>query len=598
MGLIPEHIIGEIRERTDIIAVIGQHVKLRKAGSSHKGLCPFHQEKSPSFNVNADKGFFYCFGCQKKGDVFTFVMELEGRSFIEAAESLAERLGVIIPDDRSSSGAQKQQRSRRGELLKVSGLARDFYCRLLASDAGSRAREYMKSRGISDEIAKRFSLGFAPDEWGELGDHLRKTGVSIAVAEAAGLVIPRKGSSGTYDRFRDRLMCPVANPAGDCVGFSGRRLNDTDEKAGAKYINSPESDIYKKSRLLFGLNLARDGFRERSRAVLVEGNFDVVSMHQAGFTEAVAPLGTALTAEQGTRLRRMVETVVLLFDGDAAGQAATLKSLQILLGANLDVRIANLPTGVDPDDLIRDQGAESLGQVLDRAQSAVEFFRDHVWTEAGRSPHKRAAALPDIALVLGSIQLEAQRSMEIGQLAAIWKMDVRELRNALRSAFREAKSGHTTRASPSGDETPPSVANSPKSNVVVTKAPRLELEIIAILADHPELVEKADGLNVFSLLTDSRLRDMYSASREGRPMLSESNEISPEIAQRVFEGVYASVESPENSLKNVVTQLVSSRRRDNLADLQKQAELARRRGDMQTARTLVSEIITIRKQVD
>ncbi len=600
MGLIPEHIIGEIRERSDIVAVIGQHVKLRKAGPNHKGLCPFHQEKTPSFNVNADKGFFYCFGCQKKGDIFTFVMELEGRSFVEAAESLAGRAGVLIPDERTSSDVQRSQRSRRGEMLKVSALARDFYRDALARTEGRRARDYLSARGISAEIAERFALGFAPDEWGELGNHLRKNGASVAVATAAGLLIPRKSGSGTYDRFRDRVMCPVMNSAGDCVGFSGRRLVDDDEqnndgKTGAKYINSPESDIYKKSRLLFGLSLARDGFRQRGRAILVEGNFDVINLHQAGFNETIAPLGTALTDQQATRIRRMVESVVLLFDGDSAGRKATLKSLQILLGANLEVRIATLPAGTDPDDLIRTNGREALAEILDRAQPGVEFFIDNAWVKAGASAHGRAGAMLEAAHVLRSVPDAAKRDLLVGQFALALGTDDATLRRHLRAALLSSRQSNR-RSSSEGN--PNGAGNSLKIKESITEPPKLELEVIAILDDHPKLVEKADELNVFSFLTDTRLQDMYSALREGRPMLSESTDMSPDIAKRILKGDYASIESPENTLKKLVSKLVSRPERDTLPDLQRQAELARRRGDMETARTLVRKILTIRKQVD
>ncbi len=601
MGLIPEHIIGEIRERSDIVAVIGQHVKLRKAGHNHKGLCPFHQEKTPSFNVNADKGFFYCFGCQKKGDIFTFVMELEGRSFVEAAESLAGRIGVLIPNERTSSDLQRSQRSRRGEMLKVSALARDFYRDALARTEGRRARDYLSKRGISAEISERFALGFAPDEWGELGDHLRKQGASVAAATAAGLLIPRKSGSGTYDRFRDRVMCPVMNSAGDCVGFSGRRLVDkaeqnNDGKTGAKYINSPESDLYKKSRLLFGLNLARDGFRERGRAILVEGNFDVIHMHQAGFNETIAPLGTALTDQQATRIRRMVESVVLLFDGDDAGRKATLKSLQVLLGANLEVRIATLPPGIDPDDLIRTNGQEALAEILNRAQPGVEFFIDNAWVKAGTSAHGRAGAMLEAADVLRSVPDAAKRDLLVGQFALALGTDDATLRRHLRAALVSAR--QSSRRSPSEEERSYQADNSAKIKESIAEPPKLELEIIAILADHPKLIEKADELNVFSFLTDTRLQDMYSALREGRPMLSESTDISPDIAKRILKGDYASIESPENTLKKLVSRLVSRPERDTLPDLQRQAELARRRGDMETARTLVRKILMIRKQVD
>lgn len=579
MGLIPDHIIGEIRDRSDIVAVVGQHVKLRKAGQNHKGLCPFHSEKSPSFNVNSDKGFFYCFGCHKKGDVFTFVMELEGKSFIEAAETLAGRAGILIPQ---SEGAPRE-RSRRTELLQITALARDFFVKQLDSAAGKAARDYLASRGIGAEITQRFSLGYAPGEWGALADFLRGRNVSARLAESAGLIVPQKSGRGYYDRFRDRLMCPVADISGDCVGFSGRLLGD--DARAAKYINSPENPVYKKSKLLFGLHLARAGFRDRGRAILVEGNFDVVSLHQAGFDEAVAPLGTALTEEQAGRLARIVDRVVLLFDGDDAGRAATLKSLQILLEAELDVRIALVPRGVDPDDLVRTAGREALEAILDKARDGVEYFIDTRWAQPDQSPHTRARLLAEAAPVLKSVRLRAKRDMYVEQLAKMLDTDLATVRDNLRRALATGRGQGNEITAP-----PPAKGSKP--------APRDELDIIAILADHPRLLPKAEELEVLSLLTDARLRDMYSAACAGRPMLTASDDISPDIAQQVLGGMYATAENPAQALAEKVGTVRRLRRRQHLASLQRELTLADRRGDTEVARRLFSEILTIRKQVD
>ena len=593
MGLIPEHIIGEIRDRADIVAVIGQHVKLRKTGQSHKGLCPFHNEKSPSFNVNGEKGFFYCFGCHKKGDVFSFVMELEGKSFVEAAESLADRFGVQIPEQAVPGS---RQRSRRTELLQITALARDFFRSQLASTRGRGARAYLESRGIAAATAEAFGLGYAPAEWGALAEALAARAQPLALAEAAGLVIPRKSGRGYYDRFRDRLMCPIADASGACVGFSGRRLGDG-EDAGAKYINSPENAIYKKSRLLFGLDLARAGFRERGRAILVEGNFDVVSLHQVGLTETVAPLGTALTDSQATKLHRLVGQVVLLYDGDQAGRTATLRSLETLLGADLEVRIATLPKGSDPDDLARMGGFDAVVELVDRAQPGVEYFIDTVWREAGSSAHGRARAIDEAARVLKSVANPAKRDLLIGELAAMLVTDTDTVRTNLRRSLRRQMRPDEAPTRVDPDEIKREIAPERRARTT-DPPPPLELDIVALLADHPRLVQKAEQLGVFSLLTDPRLRDMYSAACAGQPMLSASEDTTPEIAKRVLEGMYAAVDSPDHSLDEVVGRLRHSRQRARLAELQQRAELARRSGDSDTVRTLVSEILTIRKQVD
>ena len=349
MGLIPNDVIEEIRHRADIVAIIGQHIALRKAGQNHKGLCPFHQEKTPSFHVNGDKHFFYCFGCQKKGDIFSFLMEFEGKSFVEVAESLAASLGIELVKNHDSA-AQQQQRTERSQMLEACKVAAGFYHKILADPGSNAARTYIQERGLDRQTVENFQLGFAPNEWSCLVDHLREQGISSELAQKVGLLVPQKHAGGVYDRFRNRLMCPVILPGGEIAGFSGRLIGDVTDKTGAKYINSPESPIYKKSKLLFGLHRAREAFRQRGRAILVEGNFDVISLHQAGFAETVAALGTALTEIQVDLLRRFGVRVILLYDGDNAGRAASLKSLRSLLTGGVETYIAALPDGQDPDN--------------------------------------------------------------------------------------------------------------------------------------------------------------------------------------------------------------------------------------------------------
>jgi DNA primase len=272
MGLIPDDTIAEIRERADIVAIIGRHVELKKAGRNHKGLCPFHQEKSPSFNVNGDKGYYYCFGCQQKGDVFSFVMEYEGKSFVEAAESLAAQLGILIPESGTSHEFASRRRSQKSQMLELNALAAEFYRAELLGNDGQIARDYLASRGIGEAQSEAFQLGFAPDKWRALGDFLEARGADPVIAEQVGLLVKQPKKSGYYDRFRNRLMCPIMATTGEVVGFSGRSMSDDAAKAGAKYINSPESLIYKKSKLLFGIHQARDAMRQAGHAILVEGN--------------------------------------------------------------------------------------------------------------------------------------------------------------------------------------------------------------------------------------------------------------------------------------------------------------------------------------
>jgi DNA primase len=604
MGLIPDEVIHEIRDRADIVAVIGQHVALRKAGRNHKGLCPFHHEKTPSFNVNGDKQFFYCFGCQKKGDVFTFVMEYEGKSFIEAAESLAGRLGIAIPEQRESPALQRE-RGERSRMLEINALAARFFRETLRDERrGLPGRQYLAERGIDDATAEAFQLGYAPDDWHALANFLAEQRVPAELAIKLGLLKRQPRAGGVYDGFRSRLMCPVIVPGGEVAGFSGRIIPGAQpDKDGevAKYINSPESPVYKKSRLLFGLHHAREAFRRTRRAVLVEGNFDVIHLHQAGFDDTVAPLGTALTEEQIAQLRRLVDHVVVLYDGDAAGRKATLRALEALVNADVAVRIAALPPGVDPDGMVAGGRVSELTTLLERAQPGIEYFIHEVWTRSARSADGRSAALEEAAKVLAHVANPTKRDLIIGTLSTAMGIDPGLVQRAVNRGRQDRGGPGDPRGERARGQGPgqTQVAQPPPRPRDQPPPPREELDLIAILADHPGLMQAAEEQDVLSLLTDGRLRDMYCAARQGSPMLSAASEdIGPSIAQHVLAGTYASVEDPAHCLAEAVNRLRHGRTRARLLLLQKQASDARRRGDVALERRLFSEILTTRRQVD
>jgi DNA primase len=581
--MIPDDIIDEIRRRVDIVAVIGMHVQLRKAGHNFKGLCPFHNENTPSFNVNADKGFFYCFGCQKKGDAFSFVMDYEGKSFVGTANVLPERVGIAIPE-RPLSPAERRQRSDKSKLYELNKMAARFFRdRLVHPDAGKRARAYLAERGIEAPTSERFGLGYAPDSWDELVKYLASRGLPPELSARAGLIKERRsGAAGYYDAFRDRLVCPVILPGGEVCGFSARILGDGDRDS-AKYINSPETPVYKKSALLYGIHRARDCFRRARRGILVEGNFDVIALHQLGLDETVAPLGTALTDLQIEQLRRQCEEVVLAYDGDSPGRAAALKALKALVAAGVAARVASLPAGQDPDSLARTD-PNALRAAIDRAQPGVEFFIHEIWSRTERSTDARAAAVEAATELIGTVADPTQRDLLVGTLATAMDTDVAVIRRAL--ARRTAR----------GTAQPPEIAG--RSNPsAAAPVPSVELEIIALLADHPKLIEIAEELEVFSLLTDGRLRDMYSAAREGRPILSALPEdADPRLVQHVLAGAYSSLRDPANTFEQAIRQLRRQQQMELLAQLQKRAVEAGRRGEVDTQRELLKEIVTLRRR--
>ena len=366
-GLIPERVIAEVRERNDIVSIVSEYVELRRAGKSWKGLCPFHKEKTPSFNVNPEEQFYYCFGCGAGGNVINFVMAIENLSFREAVERLAERAGIPVVSRRVSPEERRQQ-SEKERFLELHRAAQEFFHSNLFGKAGGLARQYLAARGIQGETARRFGLGYAPAEWRSLLTYLERRGFSEAECLAAGLASEGR-SSRCYDRFRGRLIFPVCDSRGRPIAFGGRVL----DASQPKYLNSPETLIFTKGNNLYRLDLARRGFREKGFAILVEGYMDVISLYQNGFDNAVAALGTALTENQARTLHRFTKEVVIAFDGDAAGEAATWRGLEILRKQGLRVRVAELPGGEDPDTFVRTYGGQAFEELLKEAPGLTEF---------------------------------------------------------------------------------------------------------------------------------------------------------------------------------------------------------------------------------
>ena len=373
-----------VRAAADIVQVIGEHVRLRRAGAHFTGLCPFHNEKTPSFSVNPQWQTYKCFGCGESGDVFSFLIKHENISFPEALQSLAQRYQISLPEPKLS--AQEQELRQRRELLYQinTEAARLFHEHLRQSLQAEAARQYLRQRGVPDEFIEKYQLGYAPQQWDFLVSRLRSK-FPVAAVEQAGLIVARP-SGGHYDRFRDRIMFPISDSRGRTAAFGGRILGE----GQPKYMNSPESLIFSKSKILFGLWRHREQIRRSRRAVLVEGNFDLLLLAVHGIANAVAPLGTALTRDHIRTLRNYCQETVLLFDGDAAGLKAAQRAVPLFLAEQLEAKAALLPTGTDPDSFVRDQGAEVLRKMLDAAQPLPEFVfaalvQEHGLTLTGKN---------------------------------------------------------------------------------------------------------------------------------------------------------------------------------------------------------------------
>lgn len=381
--------VERVRAASDIVEVIGQSVSLKRTGRNWTGLCPFHKEKTPSFSVNPERQFYYCFSCKAGGDVFKFVQETERVEFLEAAELLSQRAGIAVPE-RGVPG-ERGARARLHEALEAAATAYESWLGDPAMGASTRA--YLDLRGITIESRRRFRLGLAPPGWESLVQRLRaRHGEDTLVL--TGLAARRdQGKSGLYDRFRNRLIVPLTVSGGQVVGFGARALSDEDNP---KYLNSPETPVYHKGGFLFALDLARREVAADGELIVVEGYFDAIALHQAGLTNTVATSGTALTPEQAALLRRVVARVVLTYDGDSAGQEAMMRSLGVLLAEGLDVAIVDLPPGEDPDTLVRREGLAGWNALRERAADPVDFVHRHLLRRAaartgpGADPRERA----------------------------------------------------------------------------------------------------------------------------------------------------------------------------------------------------------------
>jgi DNA primase len=366
---IPRHIVDAVRERTDIAEVIGRHVRLQRRGGSLLGRCPFHQEKSPSFSVSPEKGVYYCFGCAEGGDVFSFLMKIEGLSFGEAIRELAGPAGVVV-EEREMTPEQRRSLRARAGMREALDEAAKFFERTLWSPQGSGARAYLEQRAMGREAARAARLGYAPGGWTALLDHLHRAGIPPELAKEAGLAKERRTGHGHYDAFRDRLIFPIRDERSRVIGFGGRIMSGD----GPKYINSPETPLYQKSNVLYGIETARAAIQRQDRAVLVEGYFDVLSLHQAGFEEAVATCGTALTTTHLERIRRLTRDVVLVMDADEAGSRAAERSLTACLEAGVQAWRVVVPGAKDPDELVREQGPAAFEAALASREPLVEWY--------------------------------------------------------------------------------------------------------------------------------------------------------------------------------------------------------------------------------
>jgi DNA primase len=512
-------VIDEIRDRVDVVAVLGRHMELKRSGRTWKGNCPFHGERTPSFHVYPEDKHFKCYGCGAYGDVFGFLQKLEGKEFPEVVRDLAREVGVEIPEVGEESAEQKRRRKERTEIAAACDAAARYWAARLGSRYGAEARKYLEERGVGEEAVKRFRVGVAADEWSDLPRRLAEKGVGAEALQKAGLTIQRE-KGGAYDRFRNRLMFPIAAMDGQVIGFGGRALpgSSKDEK-GAKYINTPETPAYKKSKVLYGLDLARETIRKTRQAVLVEGYFDVIGLHQAGVPSAVAVCGTALTPEHVELLQRCdCREVTILFDGDAAGLAAPAKAAAALFPAGMAGKVAALPSDggkTDPDEFARAHGKAGVEAILAGATPLSTFLieraveRTCVGKPREAPLEAKVAAVRELAPFVRMMPEGLARSVFEDAIAKRLDLDLAALRAELsgegRPPAREGKAADPQRAAP-----PPRrpAAPAPRTKILL---PGPAADALGLLAAFPDLGPVAEEEGLAGLLPAGPLAELARA---------------------------------------------------------------------------------------
>ena len=487
-GSIPDDKIEEIRSRADIASLIGEYVILKKAGKNYLGLCPFHREKTPSFTVSPDKQMFYCFGCSEGGNVFSFLMKLNHLTFPEAVRQLAKKVGVVIPE-RTMSREEKERYSLAEQIRQVNELAAGFFMKTLQSPAGENAREYLRKRGIGEAAIRTFRLGYAPEGWSYLLEFIEKKGVSLKLAEQAGLLVERSGKSqGYYDRFRGRVMIPIEDVDSHVIAFGGRIIG----KGEPKYMNSPESVVYTKGNTLYGLSRTREAIREKGFALLVEGYFDLIALWNAGIPNVAAVLGTALTRTQVDLIRRYTTRVAAVFDPDEAGRKALARSLELFLVGNVHARAVILPDGQDPDDFIRIHGREKMDEVLAKALPMADYYIDQILGGRGTLEEDRDK-LREAVSFLSRLEDGVERNLFIKKIAEALVVDEDVLKKEVLRTL-----SHSPSAAP---------ADLPRRTIAAEMDPS-ERELIRMMLEYPTRVSAVRDSEVLSCFRTEELKSL------------------------------------------------------------------------------------------
>lgn len=579
-GAFPGDLVQRIKDASGIVDIVGQFVTLKQAGQNLKGLCPFHAEKTPSFTVNPGKQVFHCFGCGAGGDVIEFLERHEKLSFPDAVRHLAERAGIRLPTSEAREDSETQK------LIALHEAARSFFSVSLSSPLGLGAREYLAGRGVPVEMQVSFGVGFAPPAWDALIGHLRGKGFSADWLVKGGLAVPRNSGQGVYDRFRNRIIFPIVDASGRTIAFGGRSMDDSPPK----YLNSPETAIYKKGDHLYGLYQAREAIRRRGAALLVEGYFDVIGAHAAGFDHAVATLGTALTTRQVGQLRRMAPDVVFVYDGDAAGLRAMRSSAGLLLESGAAVNVAVLPEGEDPDSFLQKEGPDAFGKAVGSSIRLADFVLESLIQEKRGSS---AWIVEQMFSIWDQIANPIERGERIRRAAE--RLDIRE------EWIIEA--WHASRQKPGGPGRPSAISppGGPSAHGEAgqgsvrggSKMPvRVEPLFLQILLMRPDLIPTARDRVSPDLWEDAALRAAYSGLLEG----GGHDASDPAVGRLLVVDLPGTPEQVEAAFQDCIRVFVRRRQRIAQRRLYGEIRKAESSGDPEALKTSLREHMKVSKE--
>ncbi len=548
----PQDFIEKVREATNVVDLISQYVQLRKSGSNHQGLCPFHNEKSASFSVSEDKQVYFCFGCKASGNAITFVQNYQGLTFPEAIEYLANRASLSLPIPQTEGGARVQ--SQKATHAKINGLAAQFYHQqLLSLPRDHEARVYLTKRGLDELAIEKFQLGYAPNAWSDLALYFEKKRAPMPEVERLGLIKSRAGAStGHYDLFRHRLMFPIFSPTGECVGFGGRVLSSEQQP---KYLNSPDSPAFHKGRVFFGLNHAAKFIRSEDEAIVVEGYMDWLALTNFSIANAVATLGTALTVEHAKLIKRYTHRVLLLFDGDEAGKAAARRSLPILLSEGLLARGLFLPDKQDPDDFLKANGGPALRELIQNAPDLFDLVSTEAWLAAKSSPTGKIQLLDEWGGILSQVADPRLKLLYREKLANLLDVDPKLILHTERDqAQAKGPSGARPSRRTSAEPQPMVVGPAPVVDKIdLSRASRAELEILNVILLKEVYLKEALESQVGAEMSHSGLqRVMQIIEDVYRQMPSKFDTLSALLVDQVvpIEAVTKHLSEPYSNLND------------------------------------------------